>query len=354
MKYECDLIRDVADLYDEKMLSAYARQAVEDHLASCSGCRTFYEQNAKRQAETDGKCVLPDTDHPAEHRLTAGFPSAKNESLKSITKEKADHSNKTASSLNSGSARNPQPLSAQQNRMDADNFAFLQHQLQLQRRKSILFFVLLFLCICFPIFYQLAVPRPLTMDEAIESIVYADDQSIVAFSPQTAGYQSEPLMIPDELRTSGQNSNQEEGKLISAWSSSLHQLLLSHSDYILKSSDPLYYSDDNGQIQSLKNGRPIQMVQLPRLSLSAYIRLAGVLALCSGLGWLFCRGRMRNVMRMLCLLCTSWVLSTLLIKGFHTASWNLAFDFSCILLESLLIFGLLQAFCSLRKNRVFG
>lgn len=44
MKYECDLIRDVAVLYHDRALSPKSEQIVTDHLAECAPCRAYYGQ----------------------------------------------------------------------------------------------------------------------------------------------------------------------------------------------------------------------------------------------------------------------------------------------------------------------
>lgn len=44
MKYECDLIRDIAVLYRDHALSPKSEQIVSEHLAVCAHCRSFYKQ----------------------------------------------------------------------------------------------------------------------------------------------------------------------------------------------------------------------------------------------------------------------------------------------------------------------
>lgn len=45
MKYECDLIRDIAVLYHDHTLSPVSEQIVADHLAECAPCRAYYAQD---------------------------------------------------------------------------------------------------------------------------------------------------------------------------------------------------------------------------------------------------------------------------------------------------------------------
>lgn len=44
MKYDCDLIRDVAVLYHDHALSPKSEQIVAEHLAECAPCRDYYTQ----------------------------------------------------------------------------------------------------------------------------------------------------------------------------------------------------------------------------------------------------------------------------------------------------------------------
>lgn len=44
MKYDCDLIRDIAVLYHDHALSPKSEQIVAEHLTECAPCRSFYGQ----------------------------------------------------------------------------------------------------------------------------------------------------------------------------------------------------------------------------------------------------------------------------------------------------------------------
>lgn len=44
MKYDCDLIRDVAGLHKDELLSEASRRIVAEHLRECPDCRSYYEE----------------------------------------------------------------------------------------------------------------------------------------------------------------------------------------------------------------------------------------------------------------------------------------------------------------------
>lgn len=52
MKYECDLVRDVAALYKDGALSENGAAAVEEHLSGCEGCRAYYDARPAKTPPT--------------------------------------------------------------------------------------------------------------------------------------------------------------------------------------------------------------------------------------------------------------------------------------------------------------
>lgn len=68
MKYDCDLIRDIAPLYKDGALSERSAAVVAEHLSECEGCRKYYDEfsddklpaalnddDAKRAADYGGR-----------------------------------------------------------------------------------------------------------------------------------------------------------------------------------------------------------------------------------------------------------------------------------------------------------
>lgn len=43
MRYDCDIIRDIAPLYKDGVLSDRGMEIVGEHLSECAGCREFYD-----------------------------------------------------------------------------------------------------------------------------------------------------------------------------------------------------------------------------------------------------------------------------------------------------------------------
>jgi hypothetical protein len=43
MKYDCDIIRDLMPMYDDKIASEKSREAVEEHIKKCDSCRAYYQ-----------------------------------------------------------------------------------------------------------------------------------------------------------------------------------------------------------------------------------------------------------------------------------------------------------------------
>ena len=54
MKYDCDLIRDVAVLYNDHALSPKSEQIVAEHLAECAPCRDYYTQLDEPKTSSPG------------------------------------------------------------------------------------------------------------------------------------------------------------------------------------------------------------------------------------------------------------------------------------------------------------
>ena len=50
MRYECDLIRDVAPLYKDGALSENGAAAVKEHLSGCKDCRAYYDSVSNEPA----------------------------------------------------------------------------------------------------------------------------------------------------------------------------------------------------------------------------------------------------------------------------------------------------------------
>ncbi len=42
MKYDCELIQDIASLYRDKALSGKSEEIVEEHLSECENCKNYY------------------------------------------------------------------------------------------------------------------------------------------------------------------------------------------------------------------------------------------------------------------------------------------------------------------------
>ena len=49
MSVNCDMIRDLADVYESGKASAETCRIVEEHLGECSSCRKYFEQRRARK-----------------------------------------------------------------------------------------------------------------------------------------------------------------------------------------------------------------------------------------------------------------------------------------------------------------
>ena len=71
MDMTCEVIRDLAELYKEKLVSKESMQTIREHLRTCEACRRYYkEYDSVRQAAPVPTRVREDSDLMGMERRT--------------------------------------------------------------------------------------------------------------------------------------------------------------------------------------------------------------------------------------------------------------------------------------------
>ncbi len=289
MKHQCDLIKDLLPLYAEDMVSPYTASLVEEHLAHCTDCQKELSLLKKPMAVPAPKATAP---------------------LEKIKK-----------------------------------------MLLLKKIQAIVLTAALAIAGTLAVFSYLTAPIYFPYSEDLLTVTTTEDAVTISFNESVTGCSYESVKGSDNATT----------YFLSAWTTRLDRILGTYGtrEIVLEKEDripiSIYFSQNDASSESdiPIYGGTSGVVTLPRLALSYYLQLAGIVFLILAVALLvFWRKKsVRLWLLRILLLPLSYILGHLCVKGFSGVSYHMTRDLCFIVGVALFLYlALLFGLNLLRKK----